>query len=308
MDHRRKIWNWLKKKFKIRSKDLLIQKYRYKFGKLIYHKKYDTTELVELMKDMGLKEGSNVLIHSSWNEFYNYTGTIKNFIDAIIEVIGEKGTLAMPAYPLLRKKTSVFDIKRTPTMAGLIAEEFRKYPGVKRSVSMHSVCALGPKADFLIKDHMYSVTNWDKKSPYFKLSEINGIVFTFGLGKYFVGTIMHCADSILSEESPYFAQFFTKKITNKYVLKDRKVYECDSYVSDDTFRYHFTDRSHNRVISKYFDSSKYKRNKLSNLTVNMYDATYFINRSIELGRRGITVYTKPKFEKRFLINFAKDEN
>jgi hypothetical protein len=40
----------------------------------------------------------------------------------------------------------------------------------------------------------------------------------------------------------------------------------------------------------------------------MYDATYFINRSIELGRRGITVYTKPKFEKRFLINFAKDEN
>lgn len=55
------------------------------------------------MKDMGMKEGSNVFIHSKWDEMYNYLGNESEFIDAIIKVIGEKGTLIMPAFPLVRK-------------------------------------------------------------------------------------------------------------------------------------------------------------------------------------------------------------
>ena len=61
--------------------------------------------------------------------------------------------------------------------------------------------------------------------------------------------------------------------------------------------------SHNKIIKKYFDKSKYKRKRFSNLSINVYEANYFIKRIIEIGRLGKTVYTKPdykKFQKQFI--------
>jgi aminoglycoside N3'-acetyltransferase len=298
MNLKLKVWNLVKKKFRIRSKELLINKYRRKIERIIYKNKYDTLELIGLMKGLGLKKGSNVFIHSSWDEFYNYTGTIDDFINAILNEIGENGTLAMPAYPLLRRPDSIFDICKTPTEAGLIAETFRKYPGVKRSINRHSVCALGPLSDFLLNEHQFSITSWDEKSPYFKLSKVNALIFTFGLGKYFVGTTMHCADSLLREESPYFSQFFQKKTCYRFRLTDQSIIEQVCLTSAADFQYYFTNRSHNRVV-KLFDKTKYKRTRISNLTVNMYDANYIINKTIELGKMGITVYIKPKMKKTY---------
>jgi aminoglycoside N3'-acetyltransferase len=293
MNLKRDVWNWIKKKYRIRSKELFINKYKRKIERRIYKKKYDTSELMNVMNSMGLKKGTNVFIHSSWDEFYNYTGTVDDFIEAILAEIGASGTLAMPAYPLLRKPESIFDIEKTPTGAGLIAETFRKYPGVKRSINMHSVCALGPMSDFLLNEHQYSVTSWDENSPYYKLSKINAKIFAFGLGRYFVGTTMHCADSVLREEVPYFSQFFQKQATYRYRLSDQSIIDRVCLTYSDDFRYYFTNRSHHRVISRYFDKKQYRKTKLSNLTINMYNAEYFINRIIELGRQGVTVYLKP---------------
>jgi aminoglycoside N3'-acetyltransferase len=301
MNTKKKIANFIKKMFKIRSVESVVKKYNIIIGKKFYKRRYNTKELIDIMKEMGLKEGSNVFIHSTWGEFYNYTGTIKEFIQSILNVIGKEGTLAMPAYPFLRNKNSVFNIKRTPTLAGLIAEEFRNYPGVKRSISMHSVCALGPMSDYLTNEHQFSKTYFDEKSPYFKLSKINALVFTFGLGKYFIGTIMHCAEGILCKDYPYFSQFFTKKTINKYQLEDNSFVEQECFISADDFNSSiggyvdgsFTNYSLNRVVRKYFDISKYRRLKLSNLTINCYDANYFINRTIELGKKGIVIYAKP---------------
>ena len=288
-----KIWNWVKKKYRIRSKEYVINKYRRLIEVLIYKKKYETSELLTIFRRMGLKRNANVFIHSSWDEFYNYNGTINELIGAVLTEIGPGGTLAMQAYPLLRTNNSIFDIKKTPTHAGLIAETFRKYPGVKRSINRHSVCAVGPMSDFLVSEHKNSITSWDAKSPYYKLGEIDAIVLTLGLGKHFVGTIMHCADSVLREDVPYFAQFFTKEITYKYLLEDQSLYEQNCLTAADDFSYQFTDRSHSKVIRTYFDKNKYMKSKLSNLTINSYDAKYFINKTIELGKQGITVYTKP---------------
>jgi len=293
MKLKRKIWNWIKKKFRIRSKESLIAKYKRKVGQKLYKKKYGTSELLSIMKAMGLQKGANVFIHSSWDEFYNYSGTIDDFIKAILAEIGENGTLIMPAYPLLRHPDSIFDIKRTPTRAGLIAEGFRNYPGVKRSVNFHSVCALGPMSDYLLNEHQFSVTCWDKRSPFYKLSKINAIIFSMGLGKYFVSTVMHCAESILMKEVSYFSQFFTKEVTYKYRIDDQTIINHSCLTHADNFKLYWTNYSHNRVVRRYFDPKKYRKIRLSNLTINMYDAEYIINRIIELGRMGITVYLKP---------------
>jgi len=265
----------------------------------IYRERYNTQKLMDVLRDMGVRKGANVFLHSSWDEFYNYSGRIEEFIDAVLSEIGVDGTLAMPAYPLLRKPESIFDIENTPTRAGLIAETFRRYPGVKRSINMHSVCALGPMSDYLVKDHLYSVTCWDEMSPYYRLSKIQAVILCCGLGKHFVGTAMHCVESILREEVPYFAQFFTKEVTYRYRLADRSIVEQVCLTHANGFRYRFTNRSHGRVVVGHFDRRKYVRTRLSNLTINMYDAPYIINRAIELGRQGITVYLKPDPRKAF---------
>ncbi len=298
MTFKGKLVKTIKEYYKIYSLTEFINRKKRRFERLFYRKKYSSNDLMNHVRGLGLTEGDTVLVHSSWNEFYNCTGTINEFIDGILNIIGPNGTLVMPAYPFLRKKDSIFDIKRTPTEAGIIAETFRNYPGVKRSINMHSVCALGSKADYLLNEHFYSETCWDVKSPYYKLANLNGKVLSFGLGKYFVGTIIHCADSILRDEVAYFSLFFKERKEVKYKIDD-KIISHSFFTSSADFRWSFTNRAHRKIIEKEYDKSKYKLSKISNLNVNIFDAEYFINRTIYLGRNGITRYNIPNPKKYF---------
>ncbi len=292
-DYKMMFWKFLKTKLGIRSWEYLKAKIYRKIDKIIYRKKYNVDELMQFLRKMGLKRGDTILVHASWDEFYNFNGTIKEFIDGLIEVVGTEGTIVMPSYPFLRKNSSIFDLIRTPTAAGLIAEEFRKYPGVIRSVNRHSVAALGPNATYLTNEHQFSETSWDEKSPYFKLGQIHAKVFTFGLGSKFVGTIMHVADSVMRTQHPYFEQFFTSKLVSKFRLQNQSVITTESLTAADDFNMFFTYNRHSRIINKYYSRSMYNRTRYSNLTINSYDADYFIERTIELAKSGIVVYSKP---------------
>ena len=298
-----KIWKWVKKKMKIRSWEQFRSSIKREIDQKRYKQTYTSDDIIALMKSMGLKKGATVFVHSSWDEFYNYQGTINEFIDAILAEIGAEGTLLMPSYPLLRKPDSIFSISNTPTAAGMIAETFRTYPNVKRSINRHSVCSLGPMSNFLTHEHQYSITCWDEKSPYYKLAELNALIFSFGLGKYFIGTSIHCANSMLKDEIPYFARFFQKKTTLKVKLEDKTILCQESYDSEDDFFSYITDRSLKKFI-RHLDKSKYTRKKLSNLTANMYDAKYLINSAINLGRKGIVVYMRPVPSKSLFENIT----
>lgn len=293
----RKIWYWYKDLFGIRSWHQYRMSLNKKWDSLFFRKKYTVTELVDFMKGMGLKPGANVLLHSSWNEFYNIEGTPKDFIDAVLEAIGPDGTLAMPCYPLLRKESSVFNLEKTPTAAGLIPEEFRKYPGVKRSISRHSVCALGPMADFITQDHIHSITQWDEHSPYYKMSKINGIGFGMGLGKTFVGTTMHCIDSLLRGKVEYFDQFFTGKKILKYKDDSGEVKIKESLAGAEGFTTYFSERHHRRVLDKHFEKGRIIRRRFSNIRVNSFDIPYMIEKGIEMALKGIVVYQQPNPKK-----------
>ncbi len=288
-----KIWSLIKYKLKIRSWEHFKAKNYRNFDKVFFKTFFKTSELKSHLEYIGIKKGDTILVHSSWDEFYNYEGSIHDFINCLIGVVGAEGTLVMPSYPLLRKTTSIFDLRRTPTAAGLIAEEFRNYPGVLRSINLHSVCALGPNADYLIADHQFSVTSWDEKSPYYRLGELNAKILSFGMGTRFVGTIMHVADSVLRTKLLYFDQFFQKNRSVVFRLFDDKVITTTTIVSDDNFKLFFTERRHSKIINKYYSRDHFKRTRLSNLTINQYDAKYFINRTIELALKGIVVYTRP---------------
>ena len=266
-----------------------FQKYfRLRFGPWVYKKKINTKDSIEEMKKMGMKNGSNIFIHSTWDEMYNYNGSEENLIDAILEVIGPEGTLIMPALPLLRKG-KIFDVKKSITGAGTLAETFRRYPGVKRSINVqHSVCALGPQSDFLLKEHHLGESCWDEKSPYFRLSQIDALVFTLGLRRYYIGTMLHCVESVLRKSYPYYSSFYTREpVKHEYIDYDgeHKYYYCydNRYV-----RYKFF--ATKRMTKKHFNKNWYACSQISNLIIGVYHAKEIIPHLINLGKKGIDVY------------------
>lgn len=284
------------------SLESLILNWRFKIGRHIYKKKYTARDVVEAMKKMGMKEGSVVFIQSRWAEFYNCTSNPYDLIDEILKAIGPEGTLGMACMPYV-KEGKIFNIKRTPTNAGILAEVFRKYPGVKRSINVrHSVCAVGPKAEYLCSEHHLGETAWDQKSPYYKLAELNALVFGLGLGKYWIGTIVHCVDSLLRGEVPYYTDlFFPEKTEYHYVDYDG---EEKSY-----WNYDMPETGPKIRIDSYFKTkklaTKYLKRKfiqVSNLQMTCYDANEIVSTVVALGRKGVDCYLMPskkgyKFEK-----------
>lgn len=281
----------LKKITGINDISLFRKKCSKQFGKLIFHKKYSSTDLIALMCQMGMKKGSLVCIHSSMMQFYNYNGSAEELIEGILNVIGPEGTLMMPSFPAIPKNVLfedyIFDIENDKTGAGYLAETFRKYPGVKRSFNVRaSACAIGPLSEYLLNEHNNGNNCWDKKSPWFKLCEKGGLVFTMGLPFDYMGTFYHSVESVLKDEHPYWAQFFTKKVEYRYIDKGL----IKSYVNWDCDLYR---RTKKRRIMRLFTSEDWCVRKISNLEVKVFYTANLFPKLLDWGRKGITSYYSP---------------
>ncbi|MBO7214431.1 MAG: AAC(3) family N-acetyltransferase [Clostridia bacterium] len=138
--------------------------------------------LVKDLKRLGLKKGDVVIVHSSLSAMGNVDGGANTVIDALLKVLGKKGTLLFPAFsytPCLQTKK--WDYYTTPSCVGTIPETFRKRKGVLRSVHpTHSVCALGKFASEMVSNHYKDDTPVGENSPFRQLSKRNGKILMLG--------------------------------------------------------------------------------------------------------------------------------
>jgi aminoglycoside 3-N-acetyltransferase len=150
------------------------------------------------LKRLGLKRGDVVGVHSSLSSFGYVEGGADAVIDALLETVGKEGTIVMPTYSANREdverserevelgvtwKSRIlpYDAKKTPCTTGRIPETFRKRTNAVRSLDpAHSLAAIGPKANELIKD-------WDK------LLEADGYILLLGVDLA-VCSAMHLAE------------------------------------------------------------------------------------------------------------------
>lgn len=154
-------------------------------------KKYPVIYRETLANDflsLGIKAGDNVIVHSSLSKIGYVEGGSKTVIDALLEVIGEEGTLLFPTSPAntyqyyYMKSNPVFDVLHSPSQMGAISEYFRKQEGVVRSFHpLEPVCAKGPLANYFTKDHFSQSTPYNKNSPYYKLIETKGKILSIGV-------------------------------------------------------------------------------------------------------------------------------
>lgn len=285
----------IKKLFGISDFSLLRKSIHKRLGKLVYHRHYSARDLVMLMQKMGMTKGSVVCIHCSMKEFYNYTETAEELIREILDVIGSKGTLMMPAFPdkrLLKKSDYVFNPIDDNTGAGYLAETFRKWPQVKRSINVqHSVCAIGQFADYLTRDHHRSRDCWDENSPWQRGLNLGMLVFNLGMPRSYMGTFHHCVESILQFEYPYWTQFFNSFETFKYYDSCNNIREYTNVVS------RLDRRTREKRVTKFFTSEDWQIRRISNLEVKVFYTEHCFPKMLDLGRKGICVYYVPSPKK-----------
>jgi aminoglycoside 3-N-acetyltransferase len=120
------------------------------------------------LRRLGLRPGQVVLVHTSLSSLGWVAGGAQAVIEALLDVLGPAGTLAMPAHTgqltdpatwrnppvpaawhaAIRRAIPVFDTARTPSRhMGAVAELFRTWPGTRRSAHpLGSMTARGPAA------------------------------------------------------------------------------------------------------------------------------------------------------------------
>lgn len=263
-----------------------INRHKYTFYKKINRSTYSMEELKITLTNMDIIEGDTIMLHASWRSFVGFLASPNEVIDILLELVGEKGTLLMPAYG---SNIEVFDVKNTPSNAGILSEIFRKMDGVERSCNSYfSICAKGLRAVELTKDHENSAYGFDENSPYYKLTQCGGKVLLLGLGRHpYKISAFHCATYQLRNELPYY-----KYLLNHYrIVKvtDEKGNLSEKKILD---RIPTCQNSKNKIrgVFRAMPHGSTKQNRIGFLDITVFDANAAVQTAIQMGRKGYPIY------------------
>ena len=120
------------------------------------------------------------------------------------------------------------------------------------------------------------------------MTRLNAKVFSLGLPT-FVSTVIHCTESLLYGKYEYFNAFFDQVIKYNYL-------DAEGKLGTHTMRTTFVERNPNKklhLVKKYFEKGRYKKGRISNLTIRVADSAYTLKRFVELAEQGIVMYSKP---------------
>ncbi|MBT3380601.1 MAG: AAC(3) family N-acetyltransferase [Lentisphaerae bacterium] len=152
-------------------------------------------KLKEQLRSIGLRDGMDLLVHSSLKRVGPVDGGADTIIDALRDAIGPSGTLMMSTVSgNVTPDQTIFHVLETPSSVGALSNVFRKRPGAIRSLHpVHSIAAMGPKATFFTEGHLEATTPWSPDSPYGKLMRNNGSVLFLGTN-FSANTCIHAIE------------------------------------------------------------------------------------------------------------------
>ena len=187
----------------------------------------------DLLK-LGVRKGDVLLVHSSLSNIGWVCGGAQSVVMALLQAIGEDGTLVMPAHsgdnsdpaewgnPPVPKEwieqiyesIPAFDVHLTPTRGmGKIVEVFRTLPeSIRSNHPQVSFCASGKYAKEITNDHQLT-PQFGMNSPLGKMYELNAKVLLLGV-EYDSCTSFHLAEA-LNDNMP-------KKRMGAAIVEDNK--------------------------------------------------------------------------------------
>ena len=179
---------------------------------------FSTRQSIERdLESLGIRDGDGVFVHASLGAVGTVIGGPRTMIEAIIEVVGHGGLIAMPGFStdayfpdaIDRAQCSLeeiaaieasvpgFDAEKSPTVGmGAIAEAFRTWPGTVRSHHPAvSVCLNGKEAEHYASPHSLAWAT-GPETPFGRLRQrLNMKVLLIGVG-WNRCTALHLAESL----------------------------------------------------------------------------------------------------------------
>ncbi len=156
------------------------------------------SDVTRQVRKLGVKEGSVLLVHTSFRAVRPVEGGPEGLILALREALGPAGTLVMPSWS---EEEEPFDPLTTPAAPslGVVADAFWRLPGVTRSDHAEAFAAIGPHAARITGDPL-PLPPPIPESPVGRVHELDGRVLLLGVG-HDADTTLHLAE--LLAEVPY---------------------------------------------------------------------------------------------------------
>ena len=150
-------------------------------------------QLAEQLRDLGVRQGGVLLVHTSFRAVGPVDGGPTALIDALHDALGPEGTLIMPT---MTDGASPFDPAATPTwQMGITAELFWRRPGVRRSGHPGgSFAAAGPRAEAICAPQPLTPPH-GPDSPVGRVHDLDGQVLLLGVG-HSESTTLHLAEAL----------------------------------------------------------------------------------------------------------------
>lgn len=138
---------------------------------------YDGAGLTKALHAAGIKPGDTLMVHSSWLPMNGFRGKPADMVSALKQAVGPDGLLVMPSMPYHNMSSAQWlargkpmDVRRSPSMMGMVSESFRRSEGVERSASLsHPLLAWGRDARAFIQGHELTEFPFGPASPFAKL-------------------------------------------------------------------------------------------------------------------------------------------
>jgi len=198
--------SWLKKYRKIIQRKAAIVRKKAREEALREFGPLTPSDLSARLKEFDLGEAPSLFVHSSFNDLFTFTGSPLNVLEILFDLIGERGTLFMPAFSTntFVNPPRLFDVKNEPTYTGIVNEVFRRWPGVIRSLHpRHSICGLGPAAEEVLSGHEKCPRADGPDSPFDRLRlKSNSWILTLGCPPGFV-SFLHWVEDFEPEKWPF---------------------------------------------------------------------------------------------------------
>jgi aminoglycoside 3-N-acetyltransferase len=174
-------------------------------------------DLIAALHSLGLQLGDAVVAHTSYASFDGFTGSAITAVQTIQRAVGANGNLLMPTMPFMgsaieyARSGAITDLRKSPSLMGLLTELFRRQPGVVRSIHpTHPIAVSGPLAAWFTEGHQHAQTPCGRNSPFHRLLEADGKILFAGVSirtMSFFHFIEERLEALMSE-SPFTTEWF----------------------------------------------------------------------------------------------------
>lgn len=141
----------------------------------------DRDQMAAAWRALGLNAGDSVVVHSSFKSLGPVAGGPLAVVGSLLDAIGPDGYLVLPTFNYTGPPSGAAWDVSTPCRTGIIPELGRRHPAAVRSLHpSHSVAAIGPQAEALVRDHI-ELPAAGIGSPLDRLAKLDGKVLLLGV-------------------------------------------------------------------------------------------------------------------------------